>query len=430
MSATLESDSDTLPSNFTVEDNCNNVFPPSPPKDFGTGGCAPSTGIRPSTPTPSSKNNSMPTPVHTPDSERLLSPWDNVSSSSRSKRGILHRDRYDLNYTRTSARLHYILNLESENLRVHYQNLQFYRKWTSHLISHLPGITVTINLESTPPENHITTSPPSHTHSVIRNDDPYDFPPRADYLDEITILTRQKNLLQKNELVTAKSELHALTKHLISLPLPQIYQNKYNEADTLLYRVQTATSHSPYDRTTGIRCSGWVDSLYTSGVADKRERDGRAFQSHCNYTSNPSPYMSVSTSVARLMKFIEFRVDKEAESRVFVISLNRLKKLGIKAQSTEKYLKRFVNSLGVQKYEKCRGRGDIGENEVSFVTETHWLIEGWIPDQAIVSEMDCGDFWKIAEREGINRVAALKYLMDKEIEARKIDLEKWPKRDM
>ncbi|TEY59454.1 hypothetical protein BOTCAL_0192g00180 [Botryotinia calthae] len=402
MSATLEYDFNTLSSNSPAENNRNNVFVIPPPKDLGTDGCTSSTEIRPSTPTPNSRNTPMLTPDHTPDSERLLSPWNNHSLSSPSKPGtfpdtpILTRDRYDLNFTRTSSRLHlqnHNLNLESKDLRAHYQNLQFYRKWTSHLISHLPGITVTRNL-----------------HSVIRNDNPYDFPPRADYPNDLTILTRQKNHLQKNEFVTAKSELQALTMHLISLPFPQIRENEYNDTDTLLYRVQTAASYSPYDRTTGIRCSGWIDGLYTSGIANERERDGEAFQSHCHYTPDPSPYISVSTSVARLMRFIEYRVDKEAESRVFVISLNRLKKLGIKAQSTEEYLKRFVNS------------------QVSYVTETHWLIEGWIPGQAIVSEMDCGDFFKIAEREGINRVAATRYPFKEELEPLKIGLEKWPKR--
>ncbi|KAM0312543.1 hypothetical protein ACHAO8_006199 [Botrytis cinerea] len=429
MSATLESNFDTPSSNFTAENDRNNVFPPSPPKDLGTDGCISSTEFRPSTPTPNSRNTPMLTPDHTPDSERLLSPWDNVSSSSPSKRGILHRDRYDLNYTRTSSRLHYILNLESKNLRVHYQNLQFYRKWTSHLISHLPGITVTINLESTPPENHITTSPPSHTHSVIRNDDPYNFPPRADYLNEITILTRQKNLLQKNELVTAKSELHALTKHLLSLPLPQTYQNKHNEADTLLYRVQTATSHSPYDRTTGIRCSGWVDSLYTSGVVDESQKNGRAFQSHCNAKTVPSPYISVQTSIARLMRFLDWQKDKEGKSRVFVISLNRLRQLGIKAQSTNLYFDE-INSLGEHIYKRKGGNRDAYEYAVSYVTDSHWLVEGWIPDQAIVSEMDCVEFLKTAKREGIDSAVATRQPFNEELEPMKISLEKWPKRDM
>ncbi|TGO55877.1 hypothetical protein BCON_0085g00280 [Botryotinia convoluta] len=203
---------------------------------------------------------------------------------------------------------------------------------------------------------------------------------------------------------------------------------KDSNTDTLLYRVHTATSKSPYDRTTGIRCSGWMDSLYNFSVTDERQTDGRAFQSHCNRDEVSSPYISVSTSVARLMRLPECK-ENQAESRVFVVSLNRLRQLGIEAQSTDSYLKKFVASSGEKMYKKNGGFNHKYENGVSYVTDTHWLVEEWIPDQAIVSEMNCGEFFKIAEREGIKMEVARKNPFETELEALKIDLEKWPKRD-
>lgn len=207
-----------------------------------------------------------------------------------------------------------------------------------------------------------------------------------------------------------------------------------NNTDTLLYRLQTATSKSTYSRSYGFRCSGWIDSRYTSGVTSERQKNGRAFQAHCNDTHDPSPYISVSTSIARIMRLSGCQKEKQAGSRVFVISLNRLRQLGIKAQSTKDYLKNFVDSAGEKIYwQSWKDKKDKkDENRVSYVTDTHWLVEEWIPDQAIVSEMDCEEFLKIADREGISWADANdygNYRFKEKLEPRKIDLEKWPKRN-
>ncbi|TGO24606.1 hypothetical protein BPAE_0099g00420 [Botrytis paeoniae] len=419
------------------------------PKGLGTDGFGSSIGVQPSTLRFNPTNPSIFTPDHTPPQslpplsssplhdpttystnpglEYVLSSLNNLSLPNTP---ILPRDRYDLNITRNPFHSHnHNLNLESKYLRTYYQNLQFCRKWTSHLISQLTGIPMTRNLTSTSPENFITTTSPSRTESLIKSDDSQLFPPRADYPNELTILTRQKHLLREDDLTTAKSELEALTTHLLSRPVLYTPQSSIPKTDTLLYRVHTATSKSPYDRTAGIRCSGWIDSLYTSDTADLRQTDGRAFQSHCNRDEVPSPYISVSTSVARLMRLPECQEEKEAESRVFVISLNRLRQLGIKAQSTNLYFDKFVISSGRKISRKNGGKNHQYEDGVSYVTDTHWLVEEWIPDQAIVSEMDRGEFLKIAERGGINWEVAREYPFKTELEAQKIDLEKWPKRD-
>ncbi|KAF7917673.1 uncharacterized protein EAE98_010089 [Botrytis deweyae] len=374
---------------------------------------------------PRTAMNDRTTSSTNPGSEYVLTSFGNISISNNS---ILTRDRYDLNITRNPFHPHsQKLNLESEDLRTYYQTLQFYRKWTSHLISHLTGIPITRNLTSTSPDNFITIHSPSRTHS-LKHDDPQLLPPRADHPNELTILTRQKNLIQENDLATSISQLEALIKHLLSLPLPHTPQNKNANTDTLLYRVHTATSQSTYSRSYGFRCSGWIDSLYTSGVTDERQADGRAFQSHCNRDKVPSPYISVSTSIARIMRLPECHKEKEAGSRVSVISLNRLRQLGIKAQSTSLYFDEFVYSSGGKISRKNGDKDHLYEDGVSYVTDTHWLVEEWIPDQAIVSEMDCEEFFKIADRGGINREVARKYPFKTELEALTIDLEKWPER--
>ncbi|KAF7954767.1 uncharacterized protein EAE97_000026 [Botrytis byssoidea] len=295
-------------------------------------------------------------------------------------------------------------NLKSEDLRPQYQTLQFYRKWTSHLISHLTGIPI---IRTTPPLSH-----------------------RPDHPNEL-IPTHHLNQLPENELATAKSELEALVKHLLTLSLPCTPQIRNTSTDILLYRLHTATSKSTYSRSYGFRCSGWTDSLYASGVTSERQKNGQAFQAHCNATSNPSPYISVSTSIARLMKLPAWKKEEEADIRIFVISLNRLGQLGIKAQSTELYFNEFVNSPGGKISKKNGDKNHLYVDGVSFVTDTHWVVEEWIPDQAIVSEMNCEEFFNIADREGISWEDARNYSLKAfkaELEPRKIDLEKWPKR--
>ncbi|KAF7907015.1 uncharacterized protein EAF01_004602 [Botrytis porri] len=327
-------------------------------------------------------------------------------TTTSSDNSILTHNHYDLNSARAppspSHSHDFTLDLESEDPRTHYQTIQFHRKWTSHLISHLTGIPI---IRATTPLSH-----------------------RPDHPNELKTLTHHLNRLPVNELTTAESELEALITHLLSRPVLYTPQSSLPKPDTLLYRVHAATSKSPFDRTTGIRCSGWIDSLYISDTADSRQADGRAFQSHCNRDKVPSPYISVSTSVARLMRLSDWPREEEAESRVFVISLNRLRRLGIKAQSTNLYFDEFLDSAGERTY-RPNGWNNY-ENGVSYVTDSHWLVEEWIPDQAIVSEMDCEEFLKIAERGGINWEIARKNPFNSELEPLKIDLEKWPKRDV
>ncbi|TGO14940.1 hypothetical protein BTUL_0046g00290 [Botrytis tulipae] len=327
-------------------------------------------------------------------------------TTTSSENPILARNHEDVEATRTAPHLHnQDSNLKSEDLRTHYHTLQFYRKWNSHLISHLTGVPI---IRATPPLSN-----------------------RSDHPNEPTIPTHHLNQVPENELATAKSELEALITHLLTLSLPRTPQIRNTNTDTLLYRLQTATSKSTYSRSYGFRCSDWIDSLYTSGVTNERKKDGRAFQSHCNGDEVPSPYISVSTSIARLMRLPAWQEEEEAEIRIFVISLNRLGQLGIKAQSTDLYFNEFVNAPGGKISRKNGDKDHLYVDGVSFVTDTHWLVEEWIPDQAIVSEMDCEEFVEIADREGIRWEDARNYRFKgfkAELEPRKIDLEKWPKR--
>ncbi|ESZ90429.1 hypothetical protein SBOR_9194 [Sclerotinia borealis F-4128] len=335
------------------------------------------------------------------------------SSTPAAVQSPLLRDRYDLNYDRTTSYPPH-LNSLSEFIRTHYQTLEFYRKWTSHFISQLSGVPNLRNTMTIAPAIFNGTTTASTTSTTTS--DPHFLPPRADHANEFEILICKKTLLKGWEIEVARAEMNALADVLLNRPLRHPWSS---EDDKLLYRVHTSESKSPYSTTMGIRCSDWRSSLIND-TPSERQRDGRAFQAHCNSTEDPSPYISVHTSVARLVKFLRSsHYDILPNSVVFVISLNRLKQLGIKATCTDEILDSFR-----PRYRKNGRKGF--EDGVSYVTDSHWLVEQWVPHQAIVSKMECSVFLDIAESEGISsHVSAKNYKLDPNLEARKIELGKW-----
>ncbi|APA16002.1 hypothetical protein sscle_16g107720 [Sclerotinia sclerotiorum 1980 UF-70] len=339
----------------------------------------------------------------------------NFPPASTSPAFLPPNDRYNLNYTHDSTTLDY-LNILSKDIPAHYQTLKFYRKWTSHFISQLFGIPIIRNAMSTSaPILDTSTITTSTINPTLTS---FTLLPRADYANEFAILTREEILLKKWEIDVAKAEMEALASVLLTRPLPPLSSV---EPDILLYRAHTSETKSPYFRGIGIRCSSWQDSLIIDQPS-KEQINGRAFQDHCNDAKKPSPYISVHTSVARLMKFIPLL--RSHQVTIFVISLNKLKQLGIKATCTDdilvSYKGKYRKSPRIRRY----------ENEVSFVTNSHWLIEGWIPDQTIVSEMGMQRFLEIAKDGGIDSevIKREKSLTDSPFLKINIGLEKWPVR--
>ncbi|KAF7864406.1 hypothetical protein EAF04_006540 [Stromatinia cepivora] len=135
----------------------------------------------------------------------------------------------------------------------------------------------------------------------------------------------------------------------------------------------------------------------------------------------------VHTSVARLIKLITscnwHQYPENEDCTIFIISLNKLKRLGIKATCTDAILNSYNK-------EYIRNRpGGRHPNGISYVTNSHWLVEGWIPDQTIVSEMGVRRFLEIAKDGGIDsEVIEENEEWDKVLEKKKIGVEKWPVR--
>ncbi|EDN94229.1 predicted protein [Sclerotinia sclerotiorum 1980 UF-70] len=212
--------------------------------------------------------------------------------------------------------------------------------------------------------------------------------PRADYANEFAILTREEILLKKWEIDVAKAEMEALASVLLTRPLPPLSSV---EPDILLYRAHTSETKSPYFRGIGIRCSSWQDSLIIDQPS-KEQINGRAFQDHCNDAKKPSPYISVHTSVARLMKFIPLL--RSHQVTIFVISLNKLKQLGIKATCTDDILT-IVSEMGMQRFLEIAKDGGIDSEVIKrekSLTDSPFL------------KINIGlEKWPVRRSEGTNR---------------------------
>ncbi|PQE09958.1 hypothetical protein CJF31_00003888 [Rutstroemia sp. NJR-2017a BVV2] len=302
-------------------------------------------------------------------------------------------DRYDLRYDRSpSSSSSSELDETSAEIRTHYQTLEFLRKCTTHLIGVLAGS------------------------KIPRNPDHRAFPRRSDRPNERDALLREKAKLNRWEIDVAEKEVCALMRVILqgrSLTAVQLPAQ-----DFLLYRVHNAQTKCMHDPSTGIRCSAWADTLLLDEVDDPV---GTRFRNHMNFSSDPSPYISVHTSAARMVKLIlSYRSSftRDPLARVFVISYERLRRLGIEAWCSEDGIRRW----GLRK----SGGGDrLG---VSYVTKSHWLVKGWIPEAAVVGEMRVGEFLDTAARRGITRDRTMGAVWSEEVEAVDIPREMIPAR--
>ncbi|PQE29462.1 hypothetical protein CJF32_00003226 [Rutstroemia sp. NJR-2017a WRK4] len=285
-------------------------------------------------------------------------------------------DRYDLRYDRSPSSSE--LNSTSAEIRTHYQTLEFLRKCTTHLIGVLSGV------------------------KIPRNPDHRAFPRRNDRPNERDTLLREKAKLNRWEIDVAQREVWELMCVILRGPSPTVVGGM-PMPDFLLYRVHNAQTKCMYDPRTGIRCSAWADTLLLDEVDDPV---GTRFRNHMNFSPYPSPYISVHASAARMVKLIlsyGSSFTRDPLARV-------LRKLGIEAWCSED---------GIRRWGLRKGGGGDGLR-VSYVTKSHWLIEGWVPEGAVVGEMRVGEFLDTAEKCGITRDRTMGAVWSEEVEARVI----------
>ena len=221
-----------------------------------------------------------------------------------------------------------------------------------------------------------------------------DFVPRRDAFNERNILQERKMEAEHH-----RDALQTKLKKFLAAKVQSFKGTMGGDEDTLLYRVQVkrsipATLLMPMRRSNkpsacewhllGYRCSGWN----VFGEITNEE-----ILNHMNGVAVPTSMISVQESPARLMVFLNKAImngDKDM-TLVEVISLRMLEHIGV---------------LHVRSTDLCDGRGipttyDRKERHAQYVTGTHWVIMNWLPEEALMRNIDVDSFLALAQDQGV-----------------------------
>lgn len=151
----------------------------------------------------------------------------------------------------------------------------------------------------------------------------------------------------------------------------------------IFFRVFSCDPNSPYDVSTGIKCSGWREySTRFPAVTRKQVLD------HMNAMGEPSPFISMTDSPARL---VNFRANRWDLTKVAVINATKMERIGIRHSRTTQLAGKF--GFG--------SKSNAEPNGAKYLNSAHWLAQFWIPAECIERVMEWGDFMSVCRRESI-----------------------------
>ena len=141
--------------------------------------------------------------------------------------------------------------------------------------------------------------------------------------------------------------------------------------------------NSAYDVSTGIKCSGWREySTRFPQVTRKQVLD------HMNAREEPSPFISMTDSPARL---VNFGANRWHLTRVATINATKMERIGIRYSRTTQMAEKF--GLG--------SKSNAEPDGAKYLNSAHWLAQFWIPAECIERVMEWGDFMRVCRRESI-----------------------------
>lgn len=149
--------------------------------------------------------------------------------------------------------------------------------------------------------------------------------------------------------------------------------------DTLFYRVQTSSSSCRKFLDFGYFCSGWKNNV---GV------DRKSISSHINNTKTRSgtPFVSMHENPARLIE-LKSLSKGDLTTVVEVVSHRALNQIGVQT----KRITDLCDEYGLPWQESK------GQDKGRLVEPSHWVVEHWIPREAIVMSLDVDDFLELAK---------------------------------
>lgn len=101
-----------------------------------------------------------------------------------------------------------------------------------------------------------------------------------------------------------------------------------------------------------------------------------------------TPYISVTSSPLRALKLMHHGDTSNVD--VFVIDANRLFATHIRFERTTTMAREFGMIYSRQS----------GYDRSHYITETHWLVEHWIPADCVVNRMSFSQFQGLCRRKG------------------------------
>jgi hypothetical protein len=155
--------------------------------------------------------------------------------------------------------------------------------------------------------------------------------------------------------------------------------SEINEDELPYYRCYRGSpyktpSKSPYDQNLGVCCRGWKENA----SADSEMTATLVTQHLTRGDESSPPFISVTDSPGRVIKLSKSdKIQVNDSVTVFIINREKLRSLGAQCfRSTD-----IVRNLNIPTYSLKCVKG------VQFVTESHWLIYRWIPNECIETIM-------------------------------------------
>lgn len=155
-------------------------------------------------------------------------------------------------------------------------------------------------------------------------------------------------------------------------------QVRKDEAD-VFYRYHLDSSKSEHKRNVGIVCPGWRKG----GSADAKITEDHVRQHLTKDDRSSPPFISVSDSPGKAYNIMKGKHRyRPGPGKVFIISRRKLQKMEVDSKSTIEIARDF----GIEKY------SSKSPNGVHYISEFHWLIHRWVPEECIEREMSEYEF--------------------------------------
>ncbi|PVH68232.1 hypothetical protein DL98DRAFT_632963 [Cadophora sp. DSE1049] len=195
--------------------------------------------------------------------------------------------------------------------------------------------------------------------------------------------------LNNDRVSQALTKIQELSKEIVNFSnfAESMYMGMAEEEkeETALYRLQNNNSWCPVLYPLGIVCSDFWNLSFEKAPTKED------FRTHMNRQPKPTPHISVHERAERVVNMIKGPNGMYHDGLVFIIDKDILLRQNICLNRSNYILEGF----NLPKSWYAEGEG------VRFVTESHWLVNYWIPERAILGSVPIARFLEVTQEHGI-----------------------------